>query len=235
MATCPNPDCRSAYEPSPDHAFCERCGTPVAQDDKDTQKSGRALPAPGSGRPAVANARVGRTIGVGEGTNVGRDVIIQQTNQESFCAIGGEQIHGERTFRCPECNRSPLCDRDFDEARRLCAVCKARQSIACPLCGELVSPNQTFTCARCRRMVGNYHLVPGRNWCTECAERWAGVVSALTESMEKDEVVIAAGGNVVDKGEIELQGGVLRTRDGRPVATIKENTWYHAAKSLRLR
>ena len=39
-------------------------------------------------------------------------------------------------------------------------------------------------------------------------------------------VAIADGGNVVTRDDVELKDRILRTKDGRAVATIKENTWY---------
>ena len=227
MANCPNPACRLEFVPGPGHAFCDGCGRPLAQPRAVSGQEENSAVAPSSD-PAAASSGItggvapGRTIGVGDGNTAGRDVVIQNTVSQQYCDIGGEQIFGDRVFRCPKCNRGPLCDQHYNDTRRLCEVCIEQQSIACSLCGERVPSDQTFTCSRCRRVAGKDHLDPDRGWCTECVDRWAGIVQAI----ERDEVGIADGGNVVTRDEVELKDRVLRTPDGRAVATIKENTWY---------
>ena len=227
MASCPNPECPEEYEPSPDHLFCDRCGTPLGQSLLATQES--SSPAVSAAEdPLVVTGSIsggsggGRTIGVGGGNVAGRDVIIQNTVQNVFCLIGGEQIFGDRVFRCPDCNRSPLCDKHFDPVRALCGRCQDAKTIPCPICNEKVPVDQTFTCGRCHRIAGNDHLDAERNWCTECVDRWAGIV----EAMEKDQVGISKDGTVVTRDDVVVHNGVLRTKDDKAVATIKENTWY---------
>lgn len=171
----------------------------------------------------TAGAASSRTIGVGDGNTAGRDVVIQNTVVQQFCLIGGEQIIGDRLFRCPKCNRGPLCDQHFHESRRMCDVCIESLSITCSVCNERVPSDETFTCGRCRRIAGNDHLDAAKGWCSDCVDQWAGIV----QSIERDEVAIDDGGNVVTRGDVELKDGVLRTIDGgKAVATIKENTWY---------
>ena len=227
MATCPNPDCREEFVPSPDKLWCNECGCSIAQPLGPSRSAENAVVAPSTDPMAVAGGVTGgvasgRTIGVGDGNTAGRDVVIQNTVQQQFCLIGGENIIGDRMFRCPSCNRGPLCDQHFDETRKQCELCVEKQNIACSLCGDRVPSDQTFTCTRCRRIAGNDHLDPDRGWCTECVDRWAGIVQAI----EQDEVGIDDGGNVVTRDDVELKDRVLRTKDGRAVATIKENTWY---------
>ena len=222
MANCPNPACGLEFVPSPDRAFCDGCGKPLAPPRASSRQQENVTtsdPVAAAGSIA-AGVPSGRTIGVGVGNTAGHDVVIQNTVQQQFCPIGGELIVGNRFFGCPKCNRSPLCDQHFDVTRRLCEACIEQQSIPCSICNERVPSDETFTCSRCHRIVGNDHLDEERGWCSDCVDRWAGIV----QSIENDEVAIDGGGNVVTRGDVELKDGILRTKDGKAVATIKETT-----------
>ena len=230
MANCPNPACQMEFTPSPDHTFCDGCGRPLAQP-RAPERASRNV-AMGTEAPLVAAAPAdsggNKVYGFGDNSNTAaRDVIINP-GQDKFCRIGGEKISGNRYFECPgpSCNRSPLCDQHFDEGRRLCVICLEKGSITCAVCAERVPQSETFTCVRCRRIVGQDHLDPAKNWCTECVDQWAGIVQAI----ERDEVGISGGGMVVTRQDVELKNRVLRDKEGKPVATIKENTWYAKPK-----
>ena len=153
MATCPNPACREEFVPSPDQTVCDECGHSIAQPLAASRSEENAVVAPSTDPMAVAGGVTGgvasgRTIGVGDGNTAGRDVVIQNTVQQQFCFIGGENIIGDRMFRCPSCNRGPLCDQHFDEPRKQCELCVEKQNIACSLCGDRIPSDQTFTCTR---------------------------------------------------------------------------------------
>ena len=69
-----------------------------------------------------------KNIITGEG-NIGQQNITHITTTEvKFCAAGNEQLSGNsQLFKCPECNRQPVCDRHFDNSRNLCDLCVQRQ------------------------------------------------------------------------------------------------------------
>ena len=256
MANCPNPNCQTEYTPDPEQRYCDACGANLAEGSAVApsaegvrERAGPAVEGVGAagGRDAVSAAAAPpesaqastpepsaapagnvRNVVAGEhNVTAGQNVNIRHEIAQEFCAAGAERIfEGRATFRCPECQRSPVCDRHFDEGRKLCHTCIEKQSVPCSVCGERVAPDQTFECSRCRRVVGNDHLDPARDWCTDCSAQWAGVI----ESIEKDEVVISTDGTVTAKDEVRLVDGVLKTKDGTAVATIKENIWYARPK-----
>ncbi len=235
MAQCPQ--CQGEYTPESGHDYCDNCGYPL----NDSQVSGavtegESIQAAGAatevspvsdsaGAGAVGNVKV---QGVGEGMVAGGDITVNTTVQLEFCAAGHEQLFGDRMlFRCPECHRYPVCDRHFDQARGMCNSHSEEQKIACALCNDRLPISETFSCLRCKRAVGNDHLDPDREqWCTDCTVKWAGVV----EAMEREEVGISMDGTVVGRDDVELKGKVLQTKDGKPVATIRDNTWYAKPK-----
>lgn len=245
MANCPS--CQAEYTPDPEHRYCEECSAKLPEGPTTALSTEDAAGEPG-GRRAVSNAAPPpeyeqaatpeppdapagnvRNVVAGKGNITGGIVTITPAAVAvEFCAAGNERIYeGRATFRCPECQRSPVCDHHFDEARKLCHTCIEKQTVPCSVCGERVAPDQTFECSRCRRVVGNDHLDPARGRCTDCSEEWAGVI----ESMEMDEVVISTDGTVTAKDEVELVDGVLKTiSDGTAVTTLKPNIWYARPK-----
>lgn len=256
MANCPH--CHAEYTPNLEQEFCDRCGKRLGEAPATLARapsppglgaSPEQLPGAVAGALAGAAASVGvgsaqrppapaeasagapntgRANVVGEhNIGAGRDVIIRQAVEVEFCASGFERIiHASRTFMCPECRRSPICDRHFDETRRLCTTCIEGRNVACAICGGRLPADKLFTCQRCHRVAGTDHKDAARNMCTECSARWAGVVEAI----QRDEVVITAHGTVAEMDNVKLVKGVLQTRDGKPVATIKENIWYAKPK-----
>ena len=231
MAQCPH--CGGDYAPEPGQEFCDNCGNrlTVASTFDDPVSIAGLLSSPqpngGAGGDPVAAANV-KVTAVGEGITAGGNVSIQQNVQLEFCAAGHEQLFGDRTlYRCPRCHKYPVCDHHFDETRTLCSACTDEPKVVCGVCNDRLPASQTFTCRRCRRIVGADHRDPKREeWCTECSARWAGVVDAI----ERDEVGISMDGTVVGRDDVELRNKVLTTKDGKPVATIKENIWYAGPK-----
>ena len=222
------------YLPDPELTFCSECGKPLGA---------TLAPAPAAVAPPVVEsaampvetqpmASVGVPAGnMGRGTNIqdgcsgnvqGQNVSIRHEVTVEFCSIGGAKIIGGRVFMCPECHRQPVCDKHFDENKRMCFICVEKQSIECWLCGETVQMDQTFECTRCRRVAGLDHRGPSKNWCSDCTAKH----EEFTRSLGNDEVVITAGGEAAIKSDVELVGGELRTKSGERVATIKENIWY---------
>ena len=231
MAQCPH--CGGDYAPEPGQEFCDNCGNRLTDVPAEAKSVSVASPPGSSHDPAGASADPvstggGKVMGVGEGITAGGNVTIQQNVQLQFCAAGNEQLFSDRTlYRCPECHKYPVCDHHFDEARGLCSACTDEPKVVCALCSDRHPGSRTFTCLRCRRIVGADHRDPSREeWCTECGDRWAGVVEAI----ERDEVGISMDGTVVGRDDVELKNKVLMTKDGKPVATIKENIWYARPK-----
>ena len=227
MATCRNPRCQAEYEPNQESGFCVECGDPL---DPPATVAPAAMSTPAPLEPQPAPRPVMSTGPAAGGTRVdihdetktaGRDVIIHQERVE-YCDIGGLRIEGGRVFRCPQCKRSPVCDQHFDVTRMVCIKCIEEQLVSCALCTERVPPNGTFTCQRCHRVAGNKHLDPAKNWCDECVSGWQQHINSLND----DNVVIAEGGVAVEKSNVELVNGQLRTGDGERVAELKENIWY---------
>ena len=73
----------------------------------------------------------GRNIVGGEGNIAGQNVSIRHEVTVEFCSIGGAKIIGGRVFMCPECHRQPVCDKHFDEKKRMCFICIEGQSVEC--------------------------------------------------------------------------------------------------------
>ena len=224
MAHCPH--CQREYTAEPNQEFCEGCGKQLSDVSVAVSPTGldeNQGTAEADGQPVMAgNTRV---QGVGEGNVAERDVVINQTVQLEFCAAGHEQLFGDRTlFRCPDCQRYPICDHHFNQSLGKCSSCAEGPKIACALCNDRLPASQTFACRRCKRVVGSNHLDPNRDGlCTDCGAHWDGVV----QSMERDEVGISADGTVVGRDDVELKNKVLVTKEGqKPVAAIKENIWY---------
>jgi hypothetical protein len=95
------------------------------------------------------------------------------------------------------------------------------------VCNDQLPISETFTCRRYKRIAGNDHLDPEREeLCMECSAKWSQVMGAI----ERDAVGISMDGTVVGRDDVELVDGVLRTKDGKPVSTIKENIWYAVPK-----
>jgi len=230
MAQCPH--CQREYTPEPEQDFCDNCGSRLAgiSTDGDLVASADTPVSPTPTGTAVDPVAVGnvKVQGVGEGITAGGNVTIQNTVQLEFCAAGNEQLFGDRTlFRCPDCHKYPVCDRHFDQALGLCCACTDERNVVCAVCNDRVPASQVFTCQRCHRIVGSDHRDAKREeWCTDCSAQWAGVVEAI----ERDEVGISMDGTVVGRDDVELRGKVLTTKDGKPVATIKENIWYAKPK-----
>ena len=234
MAQCPH--CGVDYTLEPGQKFCDKCraplpDTPGAEDLTASQPS----PAPAEAMISTDTESVapvhGKITSVDNKGNIAtRDInIVQEAPKREFCAVGREEIFsGDRTlFQCPECHRDPVCDHRFNEVRRMCLTCIEGPQIICGLCNDRLAASRTFTCRRCRRIVGADHRDSKREeWCTECSARWDGVVDAI----QRDEVGISMDGTVVGRDDVELRNKVLMTKDGKPVATIKENIWYAGPK-----
>ena len=229
MTHCPH--CQGEYLPEPGQEFCDNCGrrlNDASTAEYPAQRDNSMAAAQPVGEVAEGPGAAGdrKVTGVGEGITAGGDVFIGV--QQQFCAGGHEQLFGDRTlFRCPECQKYPVCERHFDQARELCLGCAHGPKVMCALCSDRLPADQTFTCRRCRRIAGTDHKAPSRDgWCTDCSVRWDGIV----ESIERDEVGISMDGTVVGRDDVELKNKVLMTKDGKPVATIKENIWYAKPK-----
>lgn len=236
--------CHREFETTAGQDFCDECGTPLSQ-------TGPASYTPGitelpqqlninehqATTPALGNqpddtsprdtdldfqqASPSQQVDIGDKvTNV-----YNQIKPEEYCAYGGEKVSLEHSYRCPHCGRGPLCVEHYDRGLRACAYCLDVQFGSCSICNERIPIQETKSCERCQKTACHAHWDDDRRWCGECARQWKDVVSA----MDSGEVVISMG-TLVGTDEIELKGNILTTNDGRPVATIKENTWYVSSK-----
>ena len=141
MAICPH--CQAEYVAAPDQEFCGECGktlsdTPAATESppdstepaSDVRNTvvgeGNVVgQSPSDGPPAETPAPPAanvRNIVTGEGNIAGQTVNIGVAQAE-FCQAGAERVgQGRLTFQCPECQRQPVCEKHYDEGRRMCTI-----------------------------------------------------------------------------------------------------------------
>ncbi|MCH8206599.1 MAG: hypothetical protein IH956_06295, partial [Chloroflexi bacterium] len=186
MAICPH--CQAEYVADHDQEFCDECGKALS----DTPAATEFAPDPTGPPPDVRNIAVGegnvagqgspggpptetpapaaaniRNILTGEGNIAGQTVNIGVAQTE-FCQAGAERVgQGRLTFQCPECQRQPVCEKHYDEDRRMCTICIERQTVSCAFCGDRVPKEETFTCSKCRLVAGLDHKDATKNLCTE--------------------------------------------------------------------
>lgn len=162
MATCPH--CQGEYSP-PSAKFCDKCGKPVgevpaasasAQPDVVVpeglpvvgESSGLGVPAasqlvataeePGGGDTNVRN------ILTGEGNvSAGGDITYNTSVQEKWCAIGREQLFGDRqVFQCAQCYKNPVCELHFDRNLGLCNNCTGGRASKAAEMSQLLSEDE---------------------------------------------------------------------------------------------
>ena len=221
MPSCPQ--CNNEY--TPPQNFCTVCGSDLVQ----TPTAKITLPTSAEGPTTAGPGKGGLSIDE-RSYQAEKIEIVQQGSGQDFCAYGGERVYEDRSYRCPRCGRHPLCIQHYDQTKRQCAYCLEEQSVACAICGDRVPSDDSFECARCHRVAGKNHLDSARNWCSDCSQNYGQFIEALG----KDEVAISAEGTAVGHEAVDLVDGVLRTKDGKPVATIKENIWYARPKQWHL-
>ena len=236
--------CQREFETTADQLFCDECGCPISQPEiaSDTPAGSDIAQRPnqtpfqqppslstdsefpkavGDSVPNLQQQSTSQQVDIGDKvTN-----IYNQTTPEEYCAYGGEKVSLDHSYRCPNCGRGPLCVEHFDKALRQCSYCLDVQSSSCAVCDQRVPSQEIRSCDRCQKTVCPAHWEDGRGWCSDCGLRWNEVVAA----MDSGDVVVSMG-TLIGTDEIELKGNVLTTHDGRPVATIKENTWYVSSK-----
>jgi len=236
--------CHREFQTTADQHFCDECGNPFSQNESaspvvvseglprqtGTTSNQAAVPILGGQADSTSindsdlyfqQANPSQQVDIGDKvTNV-----YNQIKTDEYCAYGGEKVSLEHSYRCPHCGRGPLCVDHFDRGLRTCAHCLDVQSGTCSVCNERIPIQETKSCERCQKTACHTHWDDDRRWCEECARQWKDVVSA----MDSGDVVISMG-TLVGTDEVELKGNILTTNDGRPVATIKENTWYVSSK-----
>ena len=142
MAACPH--CRTQYEPVPNQRFCAECSKPLGDPSSPSEllhTPGDALNSPdpppppaaaiGSAPepPAERPSRGSRTNVVGEHNITGdRVTVIQYSGNEGaadrYCAVCHESMRqNDQAYRCPECDRSPVCVEHFMPDRSRCSEC----------------------------------------------------------------------------------------------------------------
>ena len=235
MLYCNN--CDISYPADDDQAFCDKCGSPVRPNEEQSitksQISDVALEQPtttasnGDGSRFQFRNRPDTHSSSQSNVDIGDKVtnVYNSTVAQDYCAYGGERVYQDKSFRCPECGRDPICTDHFDKGLRLCPFCLESRTSKCLICDTRQLSEKMLKCPRCLKTVCDQHANAGNELCIDCAEQWAGVVAA----MESGEVAISMG-TVIGTDQIEIKGDSIVTKDGHPVATIKENTWYASPK-----
>ena len=124
MLYCSN--CDIKYPADDGQAFCDKCGGPV----QPLQEQSIA-PAP------ISDVSLERSTAVQSGADELPMRVTDQSNTQSssptnldigdkvtnvyngvtsqdYCIYGGERVYQDKSFRCPECGRDPICTDNFD-------------------------------------------------------------------------------------------------------------------------
>ena len=161
MATCPH--CQKEYSP-PSAKFCDKCGKAVgeipvasapAQPDvvvpegREVAAESLGLGVPAASQPvATAVAPSGgdtntRIVATGEGNVSAVGDIIYNPVEVKYCAIGREQLSGDRQlFQCAQCYKNPVCELHFDASRGLCKNCAGGQASKAVEMTQLLSEDE---------------------------------------------------------------------------------------------
>mgnify|MGYP001159613252 CR=1 FL=1 len=235
MLYCSN--CDIKYPADEGQGFCDKCGGPVQplqeQSITPTTASDIALqrttngPSGADELPVRLTDQSNTPSSTPTNVDIGDKVtnVYNSTSGQDYCAYGGERVYQDKSFRCPECGRDPICTDHFDKNLRLCPFCVESRTTACSTCNTRQLSENMLKCPRCLKTVCDDHSNDSHALCIECSEQWADVVAA----MESGEVAISMG-TVIGTDQIEIKGDSIVTKDGHPVATIKENTWYSSPK-----
>ena len=203
---------RSISSVTPTHATgMESVTSPTDNDTVELKMPRQTDPSP----PSATNLEIGDRV-----TNV-----YNNASSQDYCAYGGERVYQDKSFRCPECGRDPICTDHFDKTLRLCSFCVESRTQSCSTCNTKGLADDMAKCPKCLKIFCSDHSNANSELCLECSEQWANVVAA----MESGEVAISMG-TVIGTDEITIKGDSIITKDGYPVATIKENTWYASPK-----
>ncbi|PKB81860.1 MAG: hypothetical protein BZY88_05580 [SAR202 cluster bacterium Io17-Chloro-G9] len=154
MATCPH--CQEEYSP-PSAKFCNRCGESVGeitaasapvQADVVAAESVRSGIPEASQPVATAEAPDGgdtnvKNIVTGEGNIAGQNVTVNQNVEVKYCAVGREQVFGDRQlFQCSQCYKNPVCELHFDASQGLCNNCAGGQASKAAEMTQLLSEDE---------------------------------------------------------------------------------------------
>lgn len=235
MLYCSN--CDIKYPADEGQGFCDKCGgpvqplqeqsiTPTTASDIALQRTA-AAPDGADELPVRLTDQSNTPSSTPTNVDIGDKVtnVYNSTSGQDYCAYGGERVYQDKSFRCPECGRDPICTDHFDKSLRLCPFCVESRTTACSTCKTRQLSENMLKCPRCLKTVCDNHSNDSHALCIECSEQWADVVAA----MESGEVAISMG-TVIGTDQIEIKGDSIVTKDGHPVATIKENTWYSSPK-----
>ena len=161
MATCPH--CQEEYSP-PSAKFCNKCGesigeTPAASatsqpelvlpEERPVAAESSGLGVSAAPQPVATAAASGagdtsnRYVMPGEG-NIGQQNVTNITSvQEKYCAVGREQLFGDRQrFQCAQCYKDPVCELHFDASRGLCKNCAGSQASKAAEMSQLLSEDE---------------------------------------------------------------------------------------------
>jgi len=235
MLYCSN--CDIKYQSDQAQKFCDKCGGPVQMIEDRSISS--VTPTHATGMESVTSPTDNDTVELKmprqtdpsppSATNleIGDRVtnVYNNASSQDYCAYGGERVYQDKSFRCPECGRDPICTDHFDKTLRLCSFCVESRTQSCSTCNTKGLADDMAKCPKCLKIFCSDHSNANSELCLECSEQWANVVAA----MESGEVAISMG-TVIGTDEITIKGDSIITKDGYPVATIKENTWYASPK-----
>ena len=197
---------------TPTHATgMESVTSPTDNDTVEIKMPRQTDPSP----PSATNLEIGDRV----------TKVYNNASSQDYCADGGERVYQDKSFRCPECGRDPICTDHFDKTLRLCSFCVESRTQSCSTCNTKGLADDMAKCPKCLKIFCSDHSNANSELCLECSEQWANVVAA----MESGEVAISMG-TVIGTDEITIKGDSIITKDGYPVAPTKDNTWYASTK-----
>lgn len=236
---CGHPLNKQAAPPAPDGVRLGDTSTRVAVQGQDPAEAAQAVR---QVQQALGQVGLGQQRSAQGGVRVGDETTeikiekIEVTGPKTptgntYCPYCGDFVYEDRSHRCPRCGRYPMCPRDYDEERRMCAFCLAEEvrasTVRCALCGQQVPKVETFECPKCHRVAGKDHLHAATGSCQPCAEDYEKFVARLRGG----EVVVLPDGTLgipedADADKLVVEKGELRTADGAQVARLKDQMWY---------
>ena len=124
--------CEAQYHVNDDHKFCSECGSsvrtiqskPFSPPVHILDMQSRISDLITYKRPGLTSELTGRAEGLTE-VDIGDRItnVYYSINGPVYCAYGGERLGQEECFRCPGCNKDPICVDHFDNELRLCQSC----------------------------------------------------------------------------------------------------------------
>ena len=157
---------RSISSVTPTHATgMESVTSPTDNDTVELKMPRQTDPSP----PSATNLEIGDRV-----TNV-----YNNASSQDYCAYGGERVYQDKSFRCPECGRDPICTDHFDKTLRLCSFCVESRTQSCSTCNTKGLADDMAKCPKCLKIFCSDHSNANSELCLECSEQWENVVAAM--------------------------------------------------------